>query len=53
MNVNLFHLIFAIAFFAMFALRLYFGRKARRARTDVQVRESKLNMAVRALFGLG
>ena len=37
----------------MFVLRMYYGRKARRSRSDVQVIEGKLNMAVRALFGLG
>ena len=53
MKITLFHWVFAIGFFAMFALRIYYGRKARRNRTEVDIRESKTNMVVRALFGLG
>lgn len=53
MNQIIFHIIFAFSFIAMFVLRMYYGRKARRSRSDVQVIEGKLNMAVRALFGLG
>jgi protein-S-isoprenylcysteine O-methyltransferase Ste14 len=53
MNINISHLIFGIAFFSMFVLRVYYGRKAHRSREDVDIKESKLNMAVRALFGLG
>jgi len=53
MKEHIFHIIFGVAFFSMVVLRIYYGRKARRNREDVEVRESKLNMAVRALFGLG
>jgi protein-S-isoprenylcysteine O-methyltransferase Ste14 len=47
------HTIFSISFLAMFALRTYYGRKARRNRRNVEIRETKLNMTVRAFFGLG
>ena len=53
MNVDIFHIIFAIGFFSMFALRIYYGRRARRNREEVETKESRANMAVRALFGLG
>lgn len=53
MIIGIFHIIFAIAFFAMIALRIFYGRKARRSRDEVATKESKANMAVRALFGLG
>lgn len=53
MNTSTFHIIFAIAFFSMIALRIFYGRKARRTRKNVEIKESKQNMAVRALFGLG
>jgi protein-S-isoprenylcysteine O-methyltransferase Ste14 len=47
------HTIFSISFLAMFVLRTYYGRKARRNRGNVETRETKLNMTVRAFFGLG
>jgi protein-S-isoprenylcysteine O-methyltransferase Ste14 len=53
MNADIFHLIFAIGFFSMFGIRVYYGRKARLNRQEVEVKESKANMAVRAFFGLG
>lgn len=53
MNIDIFHLIFILALFALVALRIFYGRKARRNRDNVEIKESKLNMAVRALFGLG
>jgi protein-S-isoprenylcysteine O-methyltransferase Ste14 len=53
MNAKVFHIIFATAIFSMIALRIYYGRKARHNRSDVEIRESKQNMAIRAFFGLG
>lgn len=53
MKEVIFHLIFSIAFIAMFALRTYYGRKARRNRANVNTFESKMNMAIRAILGLG
>lgn len=53
MNESVFHIIFAIAFFAMMVLRIFYGRKARRNREDVETKESQLNIAIRAFFGLG
>lgn len=53
MNENIFHMIFAVAFFSMVFLRIYYGRKARHHRAEVETKESKANMVVRALFGLG
>lgn len=53
MNQKLFHIIFTVAFVAMIALRIYYGRKARRERSGVDIKEGKLNMAIRATFGLG
>jgi protein-S-isoprenylcysteine O-methyltransferase Ste14 len=53
MNENIFHIIFAVAFFFMVALRVYYGREARRNRADVEIKESKLNLIIRAIFGLG
>jgi protein-S-isoprenylcysteine O-methyltransferase Ste14 len=52
MSVDIFHIIFAIGFSSMFVLRIYYGCKARRNRKEVEIKESKANMAVRALFGL-
>jgi protein-S-isoprenylcysteine O-methyltransferase Ste14 len=53
MKENIFHFIFSVTFIAMFVMRIYYGRKARINRTDVEVKESKGNMAIRAIFGLG
>ena len=53
MNPSFYHSIFAIAFFSMIALRIFYGRKARRTRKNVEIKENKQNMVVRALFGLG
>ena len=53
MNQTFFHTIFAVAFFAMVTLRIYYGRKARQERSGVENKESKRNMAIRAAFGLG
>ena len=49
----IFHIIFAIVFFAMVTLRIYFGRKARQNREEVDIKEGRLNIALRASFGLG
>jgi protein-S-isoprenylcysteine O-methyltransferase Ste14 len=51
--VNGFHLIFVISLFTLLILRIYYGRKARRGRGAVEVKESRLNIAFRAFFGLG
>jgi protein-S-isoprenylcysteine O-methyltransferase Ste14 len=54
MNTNhLFHLIFALAFFAMILLRLVFHKRAASERQDVELKESNLNMLLRAVIGLG
>ena len=53
MNVDIFHTIFTIGFFSMVALRIYYGRKSRQNREAVETKEGKVNIAVRALFGLG
>ena len=49
----IFHISFAIAFFAFIAIRVTYHRKAKRSRQDVKFNEGKLNMAVRAFLGLG
>jgi protein-S-isoprenylcysteine O-methyltransferase Ste14 len=53
MNNALFHYIFTLAFLAMVSIRIYYGRKAHQNRDGVELKESKLNLAVRAFFGLG
>ena len=53
MNVEIFHLIFALGFFSMFVLRIYYGRKARGNREGVEYKEGKANLALRAFFGFG
>ncbi len=53
MNEKVFHIIFASAFFTMVVLRIFYGRKARRNREDVEFKESRINLAVRAFFGFG
>jgi len=53
MNIGVFHIIFSIGFFGMFALRIYYGRKARRNRGEVEYKEGKGNLALRLLFGFG
>ena len=50
---TIFHTIFSISFLAMFVIRTYYSRKARHSRENVERRESRRNMAVRAIFGLG
>jgi len=53
MGEHVFHVLFACSFLAMFAIRLLSWRVAARAGGRVQVREGKLNMAARAVLGLG
>jgi protein-S-isoprenylcysteine O-methyltransferase Ste14 len=48
-----FHILFAVLYFAFIVIRVVFHRKARHSRGEVQFNESKLNMAIRALVGLG
>jgi len=53
MNVNIFHIVFVILFFAMVALRVNYGRKARRNRGEVEYKEGRTNLVVRIAFGFG
>jgi protein-S-isoprenylcysteine O-methyltransferase Ste14 len=48
-----YHIFFAVIYFAFIAIRIHYHRKARQVRADVVHQESSLNMAVRALLGLG
>jgi protein-S-isoprenylcysteine O-methyltransferase Ste14 len=48
-----FHIIFAFVFFEFIIIRVVYHRKARHARKGVKLKESGLNMAVRAFLGLG
>ncbi len=49
----IFHLVFALVFFAMSAIRIGYHRKARHARKNVELKESMLNMVLRGFLGLG
>jgi protein-S-isoprenylcysteine O-methyltransferase Ste14 len=53
MTANPFQIIYALSIFTFIVIRVVFHRKARKARRDVEIKESKLNIAVRAIFGLG
>lgn len=53
MSTPIFHVLFSVFYLAMFGIRLLSWRTAVRAEGGVQLRESKLNMAVRAVLGLG
>ena len=51
--MNTFHLLFSLSFLAMIGIRVVFHRKAARERTNVEHKESNLNVAVRGIFGFG
>jgi protein-S-isoprenylcysteine O-methyltransferase Ste14 len=53
MTANPFQIIYALSIFTFIVIRVVFHRKARKARRDIEIKESKLNIAVRAIFGLG
>ena len=53
MSTPIFHVLFSVFYLSMFGIRLLSWRTAVRAEGGVQLRESKLNMAVRAVLGLG
>ena len=48
----IFHIIFALVFFAMATIRISYHRKARHTRKNVEHKESILNMIIRAILGL-
>jgi protein-S-isoprenylcysteine O-methyltransferase Ste14 len=50
-NASVFNLIFSVLFIIMLGMRIYYRRKAVRARRLVEYREGWLNMAVRGAFG--
>ena len=53
MDAQVFHVLFAVAYLAMFGIRLFSWRTAIRAGGRVELKEGKVNMAVRAVLGLG
>jgi protein-S-isoprenylcysteine O-methyltransferase Ste14 len=53
MDGHAFHVLFAVAYLAMLGIRLLSWRTAIRAGGRVQFKEGKVNMAVRAVLGLG
>jgi protein-S-isoprenylcysteine O-methyltransferase Ste14 len=53
MDGPIFHILFAVAYLVMFCIRLLSWRTAIRAGGRVELKEGKLNMAVRAVLGLG
>lgn len=53
MNISIFHIFFVISILSFIIIRVAFHRKAKNARGEVEHRESKLNMAIRTIFGLG
>ena len=53
MDTQVFHILFAIAYLTMFGIRLLSWRTAIQAGGRVDHREGKVNMAVRAVLGLG
>jgi protein-S-isoprenylcysteine O-methyltransferase Ste14 len=53
MDAQPFHVLFAVAYLAMFGIRLLSWRMAIRAGGRVELKEGKVNMAVRAVLGLG
>jgi protein-S-isoprenylcysteine O-methyltransferase Ste14 len=50
---NLLHIIFVISILSFIFIRVAFHLKAKSVRREVELKESKLNMAVRAILGLG
>jgi protein-S-isoprenylcysteine O-methyltransferase Ste14 len=53
MSEQIFHVLFAVAYLAMFTIRLLSWRSAIRAGGRTELREGKVSMAVRAVVGLG
>ncbi|MBN1138961.1 MAG: isoprenylcysteine carboxylmethyltransferase family protein [Anaerolineae bacterium] len=53
MDEHVFHVLFAVAYLTMFAIRLLSWRSAIRAGGRTELKEGKVNMAVRAVLGLG
>jgi protein-S-isoprenylcysteine O-methyltransferase Ste14 len=53
MDAQIFHVLFAVAYLVMFGIRLLSWRTAVRAGGRVKLKEGKVNMAVRAVLGLG
>jgi len=53
MDGEVFHILFAVAYLAMFGIRLLSWRTAIQAGGRVELKEGKVNMAVRAVAGLG
>ena len=53
MDAQVFHVLFTIAYRATFGIRLLSWRTAIRAGGRVELEEGKVNMAVRAVLGLG
>lgn len=53
MSINVFHIIYVISILSFIFIRVSFHRKAKNVRREVEHKESNLNMAVRAIFGLG
>jgi protein-S-isoprenylcysteine O-methyltransferase Ste14 len=53
MDAQIFHVLFAGAYLVMFGIRLLSWRTAVRAGGRVEFKEGKVNMAVRAVLGLG
>jgi protein-S-isoprenylcysteine O-methyltransferase Ste14 len=53
MDEQVFHILFAVAYLAMFGIRLLSWRTAIRAGGRVELKEGKVNMAVRTVLGLG
>jgi hypothetical protein len=52
-GAQVFHVLFAVAYLTMFGIRLLSWRTAIRAGGRVELKEGKVNMAVRAVLGLG
>ena len=53
MGTSILHVLFSVFYLAMFGIRLLSWRTAVRAEGDVQLREGKLSLVVRAVLGLG
>lgn len=53
MNASFFHITFILSILTFIIIRTIFHRKAKRSRHEVELKESYLNMAVRAVVGIG
>jgi len=49
----IYQIIYALLFFGFIFIRVAYHRKAKKVREGVELKESKVNMAVRAVVGLG